>query len=1092
MHTERLCEKCGAALTNVGSEALCPACLLEGGLVTQVTANAPNPSEIPSAKLETEVPFTRNFGDYELLEEVARGGMGIVYKARQLSLDRIVAVKMLLFGRFTSPEFVQRFRAEAAAAASLQHPNIVAIHEVGFREGQHFFAMEYIEGRSLAELVRDGPLPPRRAAGYVKTIAEAIYYAHERGILHRDLKPSNVLIDSFDQPKVTDFGLAKRIEKETELTLSGQVLGSPNYMPPEQAAPHRGLVGKRSDIYSLGAVLYHLMTGRPPFVAQSVADTLHEVANTEPVSPQLLNASVPRDLATICLKCVEKEPARRYDTAQELAEELGRFVHDEPILARPASRVEKSWRWCRRNLALASLGAAAALIFLLGFAGVTWQWLRAERNYAERQMAAAETQVQRDLARGRLYAAQMQLAHSAYRAGKIGGALKLLRAQQPLPGQPDLRGFEWRFLYRLCGGSQGEVLATNASGFSSVDYSPDNRTVAFGSGDGWVEIFDLETRQRVVTRWQAHEGVIDDLAFCPQNAHWLATTSGDDGLLKLWDVVRQRVLFSLKGSRGGFWASLAFSPRGRFLVAGSLKAQSLNVWELHAGTTDETPSLTLKTNLGFLGPAAFSPDERTLVVCNDRTGFPHVALYDLTNDRVVPLPRAHADTIHSAAFAPNGNTIATGGSDERVVLWDIKKRVPIRVFEGEVINVVSTLAFAPDGQTLFASSWDQNIRFWDLRKQSATLTLQGHSTGVNSLAISPDGHSLVSAGRDGTVRLWNLPIKSATLSTPAQEFRILLHSDTLVTSEEQAVVAVAVSPDQNKVAAVTWTKLMLYDLASSAVLETVSAANVFRAKPAIFGSVIFSPDGRTLAVGGMSGELALLDAVTLQRIKEPMALHGNQLSQIVYGLDGTVLVTGGGFGTGVKLTEVANGRLIKEIRGMEGSFPLQPLAVSSNHKLLATGSPEQVVHLWDLTSGQLLASSPQQVRFLHSVTFSPDGKLVAFGDELGNIFLWDRAGLQPLRKLVGHAGPANSLAFSPDGRTLASASMDHTIKLWNPEIDQEVATLSGHSGWVWSIAFAEHGNALVSGSRDGTLKIWRALPWGEIDTAEKARAGINL
>jgi len=281
MDTKRVCEKCGLELVGIGDTPLCPGCLLECGLEAEqgslpadhegLLITAPSFRNVEGESRQTEVPAMRSFGDYELLEEIARGGMGIVYKARQISLNRIVALKMLLFGPMAQPEYVQRFRTEAAAAASLQHPHIVAIFEVGFREGQHFFAMEHVAGRSLSDVVRDGPVPARRAADYVKTVAEAIQYAHERGILHRDLKPSNVLIDEFDQPKVTDFGLAKQIGKETELTLSGQVLGSPNYMPPEQAVPHRGLVGKRSDVYSLGAILYHLLTGRAPFVAPTVA-----------------------------------------------------------------------------------------------------------------------------------------------------------------------------------------------------------------------------------------------------------------------------------------------------------------------------------------------------------------------------------------------------------------------------------------------------------------------------------------------------------------------------------------------------------------------------------------------------------------------------------------------------------------------------------------------------------------------------------------------------------------------------------------------------------------------------------------------------
>jgi serine/threonine protein kinase len=293
-------------------------------------------------------PSNRTFGDYELLEEIARGGMGIVYRARHASLDRIVAVKMLLFGPLSSPEFVKRFRAEASAAASLLHPNIVAIHEVGVHQGQQYFAMDYVEGQSLAKLLANGPLPARRATSYLKTIAEAIHYAHERGILHRDLKPSNVLIDANDQPRVTDFGLARRLEGDSELTVTGQVLGSPNYMPPEQAVGRRGKVSRRSDVYSLGAMLYHLMTGRPPFVGEALTDTLEQVLNSEPVSPRLLNPSVPRDLETICLKCLEKETDKRYATAQALADELGRFLNSEPVHARPITRVEHAWRWCRR------------------------------------------------------------------------------------------------------------------------------------------------------------------------------------------------------------------------------------------------------------------------------------------------------------------------------------------------------------------------------------------------------------------------------------------------------------------------------------------------------------------------------------------------------------------------------------------------------------------------------------------------------------------------------------------------------------------------------------------------------------------------
>jgi serine/threonine protein kinase len=264
----------------------------------------------PAATAQPPAPALagRRFGDYELLEEIARGGMGVVYKARQLSLDRIVAVKMILAGEFATQQFVQRFRTEASAAAVLHHPNIVAIHEVGVHAGQHYFSMDFVDGPSLAALVGHVPLPPKRAARYVKTIAEAIHYAHEQGILHRDLKPSNVLIDANDQPRITDFGLAKRLAGETSLMLSGQMVGSPNFMPPEQATAKHGKVGRYSDVYALGGILYHLLTARPPFQADSLEIIVNQVLTAEPVSPRMLNPAVPRDLETICLKCLEKEP----------------------------------------------------------------------------------------------------------------------------------------------------------------------------------------------------------------------------------------------------------------------------------------------------------------------------------------------------------------------------------------------------------------------------------------------------------------------------------------------------------------------------------------------------------------------------------------------------------------------------------------------------------------------------------------------------------------------------------------------------------------------------------------------------------------
>ena len=327
-----------------------------------------SPDTIAETKGEPPRPGTiiRYFGDYELLEEIARGGMGVVYKARQIKLNRIVALKMILAGQLASKEDVQRFHTEAEAAANLDHQGIVPIFEVGEHEGQHYFSMGYIDGDSLAGKLLDGPLPPRKAAKLIHAVAAAVQYAHQKGVIHRDLKPANILLTRGGRPKVTDFGLAKQVKGDSGLTATGQILGTPSYMPPEQASGRVNEVCEVSDVYALGAVLYATLTGRPPFQTDNPLDTLMQVLEREPVSPQQLNPAVPSDLETICLKCLEKDRRKRYSSAKRLCDELRRFLEGRPIVARPISRPARGWRWCKRNPVVSSLLAVVAVSMIVG------------------------------------------------------------------------------------------------------------------------------------------------------------------------------------------------------------------------------------------------------------------------------------------------------------------------------------------------------------------------------------------------------------------------------------------------------------------------------------------------------------------------------------------------------------------------------------------------------------------------------------------------------------------------------------------------------------------------------------------------------
>jgi serine/threonine protein kinase len=345
---------------------------IEAGAALDTTVDSAQ--SIASGCTEADAFSTgRAFGQYELLEEIARGGMGVVYKAWQKNANRIVAVKMILSGHLADQEEVKRFEREAEAAANLDHPGIVPIYDVGTVAGQHYFSMGFVEGRSLKVCLTEGTFPSRRAADVLVTIADAVEYAHQKGIVHRDLKPANVLMDSENRPRVTDFGLAKRLNSDNALTATGQVMGTPSYMPPEQAAGKLEHIGPTADVYSLGAVLYELLTGRPPFMAATLLETLMQVLENEPVSPRALNPTVDKDIETICLKCLSKQPSRRYQRTAELVDDLKRYLAHEPIYARPTSSIERLGKWVRRHPSLATL----ASVVLLALVAVSLLWFEA-------------------------------------------------------------------------------------------------------------------------------------------------------------------------------------------------------------------------------------------------------------------------------------------------------------------------------------------------------------------------------------------------------------------------------------------------------------------------------------------------------------------------------------------------------------------------------------------------------------------------------------------------------------------------------------------------------------------------------------------
>ena len=664
----------------------------------------------------------RYFGDYELIREIGRGGMGIVYKARQISLNRPVALKMIRSAALATEDELRRFQNEAEAIALLDHPHIVPILEVGNHEGQRYFSMKLIGGSSLDKKLVDYATDPKSAASLLKKAAEAVHHAHQRGILHRDLKPANILLDEHGDPVVTDFGLAKRVAGDSELTQSGAIMGTPAYMAPEQASGRRGAVTTSSDVYGLGAILYALLTGRAPFGGDSIAETLEQVRQSAPAPPSRINPRTPRDLEVICLKCLEKEPQRRYESATSLANDLRRFQAGEPILARPVGGVERTWRWCRRNPSLAgSLGAvAAALVAVAVLAVLYTRGLAKSRD----EIAAIAKDLEKSLATSnqRLAALHFERGQTAFENGQIG------------PGLLSMIG-TWRS--------------------------------AVAAGDpGWQH-----TARANLAAWQSHdvglkavlphEGVVLAVAFSLDGKTVL--TGSVDNTARLWDAATGKPAGPPMTHNGAVW-TVAFSPDGKAVLTAS-NDKTARLWDAATGKSIGLPL----AHADVIRAVAFSPDSRAVLTgSNDKTA----RLWDAATCKPIGPPLEHRKGVGGVAFSPDGKAVLTGSDDNTAQLWDAATGEPIGpplmsrtratavAFspDGKAVLRGHAVAFSPDGKAILADSYDNygpNAQLRDATTGEPIGTPMQHQSFVRSVAFSSDGRAVLTCSDDNTARLWD-------------------------------------------------------------------------------------------------------------------------------------------------------------------------------------------------------------------------------------------------------------------------------------------------------------------------------------------------
>lgn len=1051
---------------------------------------------------------------YEIERVLGQGGMGIVYQARDVQLQRVVALKMLLGGEFAKPEYHARFQLEAKAAARLQHPNIVQVHNVGEYKGQPYFTQEFVDGGSLQDRLAAKPQPPVQAARWLATLARAVHYAHHQGIVHRDLKPSNVLLSLDGTLKLCDFGVAKLLTGSDLKTVTGLLVGTPEYMAPEQAEGKSKATGPATDIHALGAILYTMLTGRPPFQAAEVLDTLEQVRSREPVPPRRLQPAVPRDLETIGLKCLHKEPHRRYATAAALADDLERFLRGQTIQARPVSSLERSWKWAKRQPALAALVVLLTLVVSVGFPGVTFLWLQADQaREAERQSRTAEAQ-QRQTAVSALYFSQIALAKQYLEANQFIQAVEQLSACRA-----ELRNWEWYYLDRLCHTnllfSTPESLPDERDiWMRAVAYSPDGRHLLTASGlpAGFVR-YPKDAHYRMpgkVVLWNAETGQREESLTGHAGATWTAACSSDgkvawgsaDGGVWLRDRAGEapRCLWYDKNNA---ILSVTFSPNSRWLAIAS--AHGVHIWDLAAGKVRRTLNSFDRPREIHL---AFDPHGRLLV--NVRDAQPEFRLWDPDADKEIPL-RLPARACLSMAFSSDGDLLALAehryGDVGDITIIDMNTASVYLVLQGNR-HTVTALTFGPDSQLtpgppemprrarghLFSGSDARTVRVWDLRTGHEERILHAHTLGIESLAVRPDGKRLACGSKSGSLTVWDLErdprgigftptwrgggeyvghmhftfdnrrLLTLTKARPvpgircwdAQSGRVLedhpLPVDQAWSSAHREIIAF--DRDGQRVASVVKDDLRtvkVWNTASGADLATASGhAHPVRA-------VALSPDGRLLATAAAA------------ELKDNPGREPAEL--LLWDVDGSQ-----------RLRRLPIQAVL--VSSLTFSPDGQRLAVavrrSAGEELAATDPA--AIEVWNLSNETIVLRLEDMTGLIPSQAFDPEGtKLAAACYDEEAIRVWDAVTGLPLFK-HNLATPVTSVSFSPhDGKRLAGTGLDGLVRLWDAETSQNALTLRGLGGpgpghWDFTprVVFSPDGRRLASNDWDGIVTIWDA------------------
>ena len=1013
--------------------------------------------------------FLGTLGDYTLLRQIGRGGMGLVYEAWQNSLERRVALKVLPVGAATDAKSSTRFLREAQIAASLSHSGIVPVYASGVESHTPYYAMEFVEGLTLEQVLQEAR--PRgedsmadgaesspfgnpdeatvyygRIAAAFADIAEALQHAHASGVVHRDLKPSNLILDRDGKLRILDFGLARQQGQES-LTVSGDLMGTVLYMSPEQAMAKRIQLDHRTDIYSLGATLYEALTRRPPFRGRTTQDTLSQIIFRDPERPRAVNARIPTDLETIVLKCLQKDPGNRYGTAEALAQDLRRFVRGDPIEA----RAQPPWeRWARRLWRHRGMAVAVAVLVavaLVGLAVTTLVVSRAYEDLAERQR---ET-------RRQAYPAELLSVQAAWEDGNLGVLRKLLERQIPETGQEDLRCFVWRYYRRKLSDSEAVATLPHPRGASAVAFSPDGVWLASG-GSGTVRLWDR--RDHPPSPAREIEASVHELAFSPDSMRLAGS-----GLrsLRVWDMSTGEELLELKPKGANWWRSVAFSSDGSTLASGG-RNRDVHIVDLATMQVARILDLPHKVE-----DVASSPSDPTLAVACKKGLFQEDRSVD-TGRRVVLFNAASGDRLDefeapdylvALTFSPDGELIAGAcltAEEPTIVVWNRA---------GEMVGAmhhpaVRSLSFSPDSTTLATGAWTNTVRLWrspwEAAAETRTQEFKGHAHQVNSVAFSPEGEWIASASRDGTMKLWP--------STPSGRPEVIAWPETT----NQGVERIRFLPD-GRLLGSSGASFTLWDVESGAVLESFPASHASR----IFA---VSPDGRSLVYVREDGPLRLLDLASRKdRELAPPSAKWRSPEQLGFSADGQSVFwisrtktlrfdvqSGAARETSIEMPE-ALGR------------PLR-ICFSSDGRWMATGFRDGSALVWNLETYDSAGVIPNGDSPVSALAFSAEGGHLALGRQDGSVGVWSRTS-DALREVDGHGAGVTTMVFSRDGQTLFSGDAQSTLRIWDLRTGRSKGVFREQYGTILrSLAMSPDGRTLASFACSREIQLWHALPAG--------------